>query len=154
MATFANIIPPTKHSPPVATDAQLWNLLSHLHVNLMPNLSADALKEILTLHALPNDTDIARKLSNSRRISAIESTSSKMETTFIRGLPISGSKIELTVDSGGFASRGDLRLFGDVIEQLFGMYHHINAYCKLTIIEKNTREVMSWPPRLGLKRLL
>ncbi|MDR2444276.1 MAG: type VI secretion system baseplate subunit TssF, partial [Deltaproteobacteria bacterium] len=30
MSTFANIIPPTNHSPPVATDAQLWYLLSHL----------------------------------------------------------------------------------------------------------------------------
>jgi type VI secretion system protein ImpG len=154
MATFANIIPPTRHCPPVEGDPGLWNLLSQLHVNLMPYLSSSSLKEILTLHSLPSDPDPGRGLSNRRRVQAVTKVTNELETSFIRGLPVRGSHIEVTADLGGFASKGDLHLFGDVLDHFFGMYHHINTYSRLTIVESSTREVVKWPPRLGLKRLL
>jgi type VI secretion system protein ImpG len=154
MATFANIIPPTRHCPPSEGDPRLWNLLSHLHVNLMPYLSSGSLKEILTLHSLPGDPDPARSLSNQRRLQAVKEVSSSLETSFIKGFPYRGSHIEITADPSGFASMGDLHLFGDVLDHFFGLYHHINSYSRLTIVESGTREVIKWPPRLGLKRLL
>jgi type VI secretion system protein ImpG len=154
MATFTNIIPPTKLSPPVEAENQLWKLLSHLHINLMPFISAKNLKEILFLHAIPNDPDVGRNLSNKKRIEAVESVSARMDDLFIRGLPIRGNSLDLTINQAGFASAGDMYLFGDVLELFFGLFHHINTYSKLYIIEKNSREVLSWPPRLGLKRIL
>jgi type VI secretion system protein ImpG len=154
MATFLNIIPPTKFSPAVIAESQLLKLLSHLHINLMPNLTAKLLQEILSLHAVPGDADLGRRQSNQKRIEAVGSLESHLEDLFIRGLPIRGSRLDLNVDPAGFASRGDVKLFGDVLDNFFGLFHHINSYSRLTITENNSPEVMSWPPRLGLKRLL
>jgi type VI secretion system protein ImpG len=154
MATFTNIIPPTRHCPPVMVESQLWKLLSHLHMNIFPFFTSMALKEILTLHAIPNDTDLGRGLANRKRIDAINHVEARLEDMFIKGLPIRGTRLDLTVDPAGFASKGDLRLFGDVLEQFFGLFHHINSYSRLSITEKNSLEVLSWPPRLGLKRLI
>jgi type VI secretion system protein ImpG len=154
MAVFGNIIPPTRYSPPIDDDSQMWKMLSHLHVNLMPIVSAEALKEILTLYAIPGDADMSRKLSNQKRIEAICDISIEMDDYFIHGLPVRGNRITLTVDGGGFASRGDLFLFGEVLDYFFGLFHSINTYSRLFINEKNTNEIFQWPARLGLKRLL
>ncbi|MDR3203627.1 MAG: type VI secretion system baseplate subunit TssF [Deltaproteobacteria bacterium] len=154
MASFSNILPATKHSAPVLNDEQMWSLLSHLNVNLMARLTADSLREILTLHAVPNDADIGRRLSNLKRIEALEKATAVMEDLFILGRPYRGTSIELTVDPRGFASKGDLYLFGDALDSFFGICHHLNTYSRLSIIETHSREIYSWPPRLGLKRLI
>jgi type VI secretion system protein ImpG len=154
MATFQNIIPPTRHSPPAAVESQQWKLLSHLYMNITPFFSGGTLKDILSLHAGQNDADLGRGLANRKRIEAVVDARSRLEDLFIRGLPVRGTRVDLTVDPSGFASRGDLRLFGDVLDEFLGLFHHINSYSRLVITEKNSLEVLSWPPRLGLKRLI
>jgi type VI secretion system protein ImpG len=154
MATFANIIPPTRACPPIDSDLRLWRLVSHLHVNLMPFLTAQGLREILSQYACPNDLDLGRSLSNRKRIEAVEGLSSIMEDYFIKGLPYRGSQVDLTVDPAGFASQGDLHLFGEVLDHFFGLFHQINSYSRLTLKAKGGGRTMAWPPRLGLKRLV
>ncbi|MDR1084134.1 MAG: type VI secretion system baseplate subunit TssF [Deltaproteobacteria bacterium] len=153
-ATFANIIPPTTSCPPISADWQLWRLISHLHVNLIPFLTAAGLREILVLHSAVNDPDLGRSLSNRKRVESVESVTANREDFFIQGLPYRGSRIDLTADQDGFASSGDLDLFGEVLDHFFGLFHQINTYSRLSVTVKNTRQVLSWPPRLGAKRLV
>jgi type VI secretion system protein ImpG len=123
-------------------------------VNHAALLSAETLAEMLNLHSVPDDPDQARRLGNQRRVEAIETVSSRLETFFLKGRPVSGSRVELTVDPAGFASSGDLHLFGDVLDHFLGAFHHINTYSRLSVIGSRSREVITWPPRLGPKRLL
>ncbi|MDR2339353.1 MAG: type VI secretion system baseplate subunit TssF [Deltaproteobacteria bacterium] len=154
MARFFNIIPPTRHVGQLGSDSQSWTILSHLHVNLAPVLDAESLRELLGQYSLPGDTDMGRKLGNRKRIEAIQDLSLRREDHFVRGRPIHGYRLELTLDQSGFASMGDLRLFGDVLDHFLGLFHHLNTYSRLSIIEKNSREVISWVPRLGTRRLI
>ncbi|MDR1578406.1 MAG: type VI secretion system baseplate subunit TssF [Deltaproteobacteria bacterium] len=154
MVTFANIIPPTRAIPPLGHDWQMWRLVSHLNVNLMPELTTQGLREILGLHARPNDPDIGRALSNRKRLEAIQDLTSKREDIFVKGLPYRGSLVELTLDPAGFASAGDLVLFGETLDNFFALFHQINAYSRLKINVKGGGETLTWPPRLGLRRLV
>jgi type VI secretion system protein ImpG len=154
MAQFSNIIPPTRHVGHLGADGQYWGILSHLHVNLAPVLNAEILQELLGPYSLPEDTDMGRKLGNRKRLEAIQGLTVNPELHFIRGRPIHGYRLDLTVDQSGFASMGDLRLFGDVLDAFFGLFHHLNTYSRLNIIEQHSREVMAWLPRLGTKRLI
>jgi type VI secretion system protein ImpG len=122
-------------------------------MNLMPTITAKDLRELMYLYALPRDPDVARSLSNLKRINAISDLKLINEDHFIKGRPIRGSRVEITADVGGFGSMGDLFIFGEVLEHFLGLFHHINTYTRLVIIEKNSREVSSWPPRLGTRRL-
>jgi type VI secretion system protein ImpG len=153
MATFANIIPPTHHGLPLMEDEQQWRMFSHLHVNLIPRLTAKSLREVLLLHAIPRDPDVGRSLSNAKRINAIENLEIQSEDHFIKGRPIRGTLVKITVDGGGFGSMGDLHIFGEVLDHFLGLFHHLNTYTRLVIHEKNSREVLSWSPRLGTRRL-
>ncbi|MDR1870671.1 MAG: type VI secretion system baseplate subunit TssF [Deltaproteobacteria bacterium] len=153
MVSFANIIPPTRACPPIDSDWRLWRFISHLQVNINPTMTVEGLKEILNLHAQPNDPDLGRVLSNTKRIEAVEELSIKLEDYFLKGRPYRGSRVELTVDPQGFASTGDLGLFGEVLDHFFGLFHQINVYSRLVIKLKNVGRDLTWPPRLGVKRL-
>lgn len=154
MATFSNILAPTRYVDSLDSQGQAWNMLSHLYVNLTPLLTADTLRELLEQYSLPQDTDISRRLGNRKRLEAIVDLTGEREDHFVKGRPIHGYSLKLTMDRQGFASLGDMHLFGDVLDRFFGLFHHINTYSRLTIIEKNSEEVLSWTPRLGTKRLI
>jgi type VI secretion system protein ImpG len=154
MAAFSNIIPPTRHGPQALEDEQRWKLLSHIHVNLMPVLNSKTLKETLLLHGISQDPDAGRSLANIKRIDALQDLKIESEDWFFQGRPIRGSRIELTADVGGFGSLGDRHIFGDSLDRFFGLFHHINTYTRLKITEKNSREELLWPPRLGTRRLI
>jgi type VI secretion system protein ImpG len=128
-------------------------MLSHLHVNLLGSLDTASFRETLSLYASPNDPDVGRLLANRKRIEAFEGFSAAGEDHFFRGRPVRGTLLETEADARGFASSGDMRLFGDVLDRFFSLFHHVNTYTRLTVREKNSREVFSWPPRLGTRRL-
>ncbi|MDR2612993.1 MAG: type VI secretion system baseplate subunit TssF [Deltaproteobacteria bacterium] len=154
MAGFTNITPPTRHCPPVSTNHELWRMLSHLHVNLLDGLDSKSFRETLSLYASPNDPDTGRLLANQKRIEAFGDFLAEGEDQFVAGRPIRGTLLEMTADSRGFASEGDLRLCGDVLERFFSFFHYLNTYTRLVVRERSSREVYSWPPRLGTRRLV
>ncbi|MDR2349963.1 MAG: type VI secretion system baseplate subunit TssF [Deltaproteobacteria bacterium] len=154
MTVFANLTAPTRHGPGVSDDGKLWKLLSRLHANLMSSLSARTLREVLLLHSVDDDPDVGRSLSNLKRINALSDVRTEKEDYFFRGIPIRGTKITVEADSAGFGSQGDLRLLGDALDVFFGHFHHLNSYTRLSVVEKNSREESSWPPRLGTRRLV
>ncbi|MDR1039581.1 MAG: type VI secretion system baseplate subunit TssF [Deltaproteobacteria bacterium] len=154
MASFTNITPPTRHCPPVSGNRELWRMLSHLHVNLLGELTERSFRETLKLYDSPNDPDMGRLLANQKRIESFGDFSSKGEDHFVGGRPVRGTLLEMTADARGFASLGDLRLCGDVLDRFFGLFHHVNTFTRVVITEKNTREAFSWPPRLGTRRLV
>jgi type VI secretion system protein ImpG len=153
MAVFTNITPPTRHSPPVDLNQELWRMLSHLHVNLLGRLDTKSFRETLILYSAPNDPDMGRLLANQKRIEAFGDFATRGEDHFVRGRPVRGTLLEMTADARGFASLGDLMLCGDILDRFFSLFHHVNTYTRLVIREKNSRELFQWPPRLGTRRL-
>ena len=154
MAVFSNIIAPVASFPALEGEERLWRMLSHLHVNLMPLASAEALRDILSVYLGPGDRDAGRKIANEAKVLALKRLTARPEDRFIRGLPIRGTSIELQVDGAAFASSGDLCLFGDVLEIFLCSLVSLNTFSRLTIIDSSTHEVLRWPARLGSKRIL
>ncbi|MDR2200147.1 MAG: type VI secretion system baseplate subunit TssF [Deltaproteobacteria bacterium] len=154
MATFSNIIPPTRYVDDADEGGRNWSILSHLFVNLAPLLTVDTLRELLDQYALPGDTDVSRRLGNRKRLEAVAALESSGEDYFLRGRPVHGNRLDLTLDLAGFASMGDMRLFGDALDRFLGLFHHINTYSRLRVVEKNSHEELNWNPRLGTKRLV
>ncbi|MDR2354195.1 MAG: type VI secretion system baseplate subunit TssF [Deltaproteobacteria bacterium] len=154
MATFTNIIPPTRLSPPVDDTLQLWKFISNLHITLARILDVKVFREFLDLYAISWDIDTGRRLVNLKRIESVVDFKLTEEDFLVRGQPIRGYSVTLTVDQGGFASPGDLRLFGDVLDCFLGLFHQINTFSRLRIVELNSKEVREWAPRLGTRRLI
>ncbi|MDN4979739.1 type VI secretion system baseplate subunit TssF, partial [Enterobacter hormaechei] len=57
---------------------------------------------------------------------------------------VRGVQIEVTLDSNGFAGRGDICLFGEMLSRFFALYTDIYLFNRLIIILQPTGERLEW----------
>lgn len=62
---------------------------------------------------------------------------------FEQGYLVRGVQIEVTLDSNGFAGRGDICLFGEMMSRFFALYTDIYLFNRLIIILQPTGEPLS-----------
>lgn len=154
MASFANIIKPTPPIPAPRDPDMLWLFLSHRNANMLPLASAETLRQWLRLYLPEHESHSASFMQNARRIEAIRSFTATPEETLFKGRPLRGQSLMLELDGSGFASAGEMHLFGLVLENTLAAYATINTYIRLHIRDCGTGDVIEWPPRLGNRTLL
>ncbi|MBJ7314338.1 type VI secretion system baseplate subunit TssF [Rugamonas sp. CCM 8940] len=144
-----------KPTPPhrFGSDAhwRLIALLSLSHSSLVRD-GVDALKEILTLHDLPQSP------VTQRQIGGITGLAHRPARTRLRKAGASclvhGIEVLLTLDEDAFAGSG-LHLFAQVLDHFFGLYVHINSYIQLTVLSQSSgEELIRCPPRNGAIHLV
>jgi type VI secretion system protein ImpG len=57
---------------------------------------------------------------------------------------VRGVQIEVTLDSHGFAGRGDICLFGEMLSRFLALYTDIYLFNRLIIILQPTGERLEW----------
>lgn len=151
---FRNITPPTTAAQPPLGRAMLWKLLSHFHANLTSLMSAQVLREMAALYIFPDNRDRQRLAANHRKVAAIRDCRAESSVHFARGVPMRGQDIVLTLDRSGFASHGDMRLFGDILSRFFSEYAALNCYTRTRVVDADSGENWLGVPRLGERPLL
>ena len=131
----------------------LWNLLSHLSVNLTAITDAESLQTLLRLYVFTAMQEQGVVQANLKRIQAIRGVSLKPGNRVIRGGVIRGYEIEIKINSANFASRGDFLLFSGILDRFFAEYAAINNYTRLTVIDDLSGETNQWPIRIGKKQI-
>ncbi|MDH8649937.1 type VI secretion system baseplate subunit TssF, partial [Klebsiella pneumoniae] len=71
---------------------------------------------------------------NRRRLEAILDVKHRATERFAQGHLVRGVQIEVTLDSHGFAGRGDICLFGEMLSRFFALYTDIYLFNRLIII--------------------
>lgn len=153
LLNFKNITSPTVSVDPPLEGDTLWRLLSHVSLNLLSLEDAKSLKELLSLYIFQDSRDKAMVAANLKRINSITEFKIEKEDRLIRGMVVRGEKIVISVAKEGFASLGDVVVFGAVIDEFFSRYSSINFYTRLILNETISGESFSWPPRIGNKIL-
>jgi len=126
----------------------LWNLLAHLTVNYLPITDLANLKVLLNLYNPTNQADAKEQAANKKRIDSLKKLKVSNTERLVRGYLIRGQKVTLEVDGTGFASNGDMFLFGELLNKVFSQFSDINSFVELSIINENTGEQLSWQPNL------
>lgn len=80
---------------------------------------------------------------NRRRTEAITEVKHS-ETGALNRATVRGVQIEVTLDSNGFAGRGDICLFGEMMSRFFALYTDIYLFNRLIIILQPTGERTEW----------
>ncbi len=65
---------------------------------------------------------------NRRRLEAILDVKHRATERFAQGHLVRGVQIEVTLDSHGFAGRGDICLFGEMLSRFFALYTDIYLF--------------------------
>ena len=134
-----NLCAPTLPCYPPAQDRFHWRVLSHLgssFLSLMDN--AEVLRGTLALYEW-TDSEM-----NRRRLEAILDVKHRATERFAQGHLVRGVQIEVTLDSHGFAGRGDICLFGEMLSRFFALYTDIYLFNRLIIILQPTGERLEW----------
>ncbi len=118
-AAFSNITRPTATLRPTLDGSLLWTLISNLSLNYLSMLDVDALRTVLRVYDFRALVDRQAERVSQKRLAGITGITTKPVDRMIRGLPVRGIRSELKLDQHGFASEGDLYLFGTVLSQFF-----------------------------------
>ncbi|WP_426448637.1 type VI secretion system baseplate subunit TssF [Siccibacter colletis] len=137
--TVRNLCAPTLPCYPPDQDRFHWRVLSHLgsgFLSMMDN--AEVLRGTLALYEWTNSE------MNRRRLEAIIDVRHGETERFEQGYLVRGVQIEVTLDSHGFAGRGDICLFGEMLSRFFALYTDIYLFNRLIIILQPTGERLEW----------
>jgi type VI secretion system protein ImpG len=151
--TFENILPPTPGIPPPVGKDFLWRLVSHLSIGFQSLEQLETLKALLELYIFPDSTEYAA-LANRKRIDGIKKAAVRGCDRLVNGVPVRGRNIVLDVREDHFSSRGDLFLFGCMLDVFFANYASINAFTQLTFRNLNGGTGITWPARIGTRSLI
>jgi len=154
IATFQNIVRVTTPIRPPLEEGLHWRLLSHLALNYLSLVNAEALRSVLGLydfHAL-YDRQAARE--NQLRLDAIQQVRLNPMEYLVKGVPVRGTAIDLDLLETNFSGEGDLYLFASILNEVFALYSSLNSFTRLTVRGVKEGEVYRWPPRLGSQTLV
>jgi type VI secretion system protein ImpG len=116
-----------------------WRVLSHLgsgFLSMMDN--AEVLRGTLALYEW-TDSEM-----NRRRLEAIIDVRHSEIERFEQGYLVRGVQIDVTLDSNGFAGKGDICLFGEMLSRFFALYTDIYLFNRLIITLQPTGERLEW----------
>jgi type VI secretion system protein ImpG len=134
-----------------------WQLISQLtqnHLSIVdeePARAAAALRQLLLLHGPAQDASWRRQIDGILGITARTAT---------RRLPFpgllsfgSGVQIDVEVDELAFQG-GSAFLLGCLLEQYFARQAAINSFTQTRLHSTSRGQLMSWPARIGARRIL
>ncbi len=148
-STFRNITGVTASVRPPLDKGLHWRLLSHLALNYLSLVSADALRSVLEVYNFHALVDRQAARESQLHLEAIQRVRSAPMDWLFQGVPIRGTAIELDLLETGFSGEGDLYLFSTILNELFALYASVNSFTRLTVRGVKQGEVYQWPPRLG-----
>jgi len=150
---------PTPPRASVADGDTSWRLISHLSLNYLSLVDANAgagekaaaLRELLSLYADANDSNTRKQIEGVRETASGGITRALPvpgPTTFGRGL-----EIAVTCDEAAFEGSG-VFLLGAVLERFFSKYVSINSFTETVLRTVQRGEIMRWKARTGLRQAI
>ncbi|EBA01492.1 type VI secretion system baseplate subunit TssF [Marinobacter sp. ELB17] len=143
-ASFRNITRPTAAIRPTLDGRLLWALVANLSLNYVVAPDAEALRTLVRLYDFRALSDRQAARIARRRQSAIKGLELQTLDRMLRGLPVRGTRTSLFLSQQGFASEGELYLFGTVLSRFFALYASINAFHQLDVVNTDNQERYTW----------
>lgn len=137
---------PTAQSLPPLGGASRWRLVAQLNLNHLSLVEGDdalaALKEMLSLHNLRNDSSIEAMIKGIARMDTVRVVDQVGRDAW-RGWR-NGLEVRIQLNDEAFAGQSRM-LFGAVLANFLALYANLNCFVRTCLIH-NDEEVMRWQP--------
>jgi type VI secretion system protein ImpG len=154
LATYTNIIAPTRPNRPVLDGQLQWALISNMSLNYLSLLSVEPLKAVIRTYDFAALHDIQQARTTGKRLDGIRDIHTTPMDWLIKGQPIRGLHSLLKLDQDAFLCEGDLYLFSCVLAHFFALYASINSFHQLEVINTTNNEHYTWPIQTGKQPLI
>lgn len=149
--TFRNLGPATPPIDPPLEGDLVWRLIANLARNYASLLDVAALRTLLATYHFRAQTDRQAELHLRQMLDGILSIEAAPLDWIVRGIPLRGQEVRLTVSESRFGGEGEIFLFGAVFERFLSHYASLNACYRLCLIGADSNVVHRWPVRLGAR---
>jgi type VI secretion system protein ImpG len=153
-ARFRNIAPVTPAvRPPLGAELG-WRLVSHLALAHRTLSDPGLLRALLALYNFQALEGLADGQTNERRAEGVQEVETRTMRRVVEGSPVRGAATRVRVAESGFAGRGDIFLFGCVLDELLASYLDINDVHELGIVLDPSQTELQWPARTGQRPII
>jgi type VI secretion system protein ImpG len=154
LASFSNLFSPTVSHPPPSNDKLLWKLLSDMSINSNAFSDVDRFKGLLSNYLIQDGKDKPNEIANLKKVNSIFDIENSPENRLFGRSVHRGQSITIKTRSDHYVSKGDMFLFGTIIDFFLGSYSSFNTFTSFTLEDTVKWEKIQWPPRLGTRPLL
>lgn len=154
MVEFTNLTSPTPYRKVLPNRNMQWQAIQQLCSNLMGGLSLQSLRAGLRQLAANGSADNARLQISLKKIDAIHDLTVEHGERLLDAVLVRGFNLHLAVAGDHFPSKSEMKLFLNILQQFFLSIVPVNHFCELSVTDKQTGELVRWPPMLGRKPLL
>jgi type VI secretion system protein ImpG len=149
--TFRNISAVSRELPPPIEGDLLWQMIGALSRNYASVADLDSLKLLLATHDIGARTDLqARRRLELLQEGLVSSTLAPLDWS-VRGIPIRGQRMRLTVVESKLGGASEIFLLGCVLDAFIASYAAINSCHQLVIDGEETKAHYEWPVRFGTR---
>lgn len=146
---FRNLIKPTPTVRPPLGQGLHWRLISHLSLNYVSLARIEHFKELLRVYDFQAAQDAQRAREHERMLDGLLAIQAVPRERVVRGAPVRGQQVELTLDEDHFAGEGDAYLFAAVVDRFLAAYVSLNAFSQLNVRLTRSGQHYRFPPRSG-----
>ncbi len=154
LVDFANITAPSESLEAPTGQSVLWRLISHLAINYLSLADTENLKSLLELYIFSGHSGNTQEVANRKRIDGITAVSVQACDRLVGGIPMRGQSISVTLNPSNFVSKGDMYLFGMLLDRVMSSFASLNCFTEFTLVDSSTDEVYRWPVRAGDRPLI
>ncbi|MDN4502254.1 type VI secretion system baseplate subunit TssF [Alteromonadaceae bacterium BrNp21-10] len=152
--TFSNITSPSSTVYPPLDEGLQWQLISNMSLNYSSLTNPQMLRTIIAAYDFKALTDRQAERQLKLKLAGIGDIQVTTGDRLIKGHPIRGISINMTMKESHFTSEGDMYLFASVLDRFFSLYASINSYHQLTVVGEEKGELYTWPLKMGLQNIL
>ncbi len=138
---------------PLGTELE-WRLLGHIAVSYRSLGTVAALRQLLALHAVPEEIDAHGARVAASRMSALAAVSTTASARPYRGALVRGIETTLELDEPSLEGVGDAFVLGCALSRLFAAEVPLGSFSALRARLSPSGKELSWTPRTGTQPLL
>lgn len=151
---FRNLAKPTPGVPPPLGGQLEWRLIAHLGLNWRTLADVEALRSVIDLYDVRALADHQARQAHRRLLDGLVAVSAAPDTQVADGALLRGVRVEVQVKESHFDGEGALHLFASVLDEFVAQYAGLNSFARLRVVGTDSGLELSFPPRLGRRRLI
>ncbi len=148
---FRNISPVSAELPAPLDGDLLWQLVANLSRNYGSLADIDALRSLLGAYDIAAQTDQQARRELDLLLAGLEAVRTEPLDWLVRGIPVRGQRIRLTVAESKLGGEHEAHLLGCVLDTFFAAYAAVNTCHQLMLDGSETRAAFAWPVRFGAR---
>jgi type VI secretion system protein ImpG len=144
-----NVSPVTGYVVPPLNAMGLWSIVSIMARNYYPIAHVEGLRNLL--EHLNFRAFIDRQAGRRQELmtQGLQSVSTEPCDMVIRGHPVRGRHITLTINEDDMEGLGRAYLFGEVMDRFLGLFANLNTCHRFSLHCSRSNTIFDWPMRMG-----